>query len=269
MDRGTPVSALGGIVLLVVVIAVLGRVLGQQAARSWDIVLPGTRPTRAQARERAVAGLRQAASGLRARPSGSRRLKVLGVVLSDPVTGGPPRTADATPREDPQAPPAPRPAHAASPPPPEPQAAPPASPAPQETNGRNTPVTTPAVSAGSSALLVPGAEEMTAGMARLRRWAVNGNAEQKEAAFRALAEIWEHDAATVRALAQDMAEHGKYGIRVTEAVSEMAPVLSALSMRAAEAESMIAGVLNSTGRDLIASGQAPERRELMAEPGGL
>ncbi len=59
-----------------------------------------------------------------------------------------------------------------------------------------------------------------------------------------------------------------YGPEITEPVAEMAPALSALSTRAAEAESQVASLARMPVGELAASPrQAPERRE-MSEAGG-
>jgi hypothetical protein len=141
----------------------------------------------------------------------------------------------------------------------------PATPAePQSATGRNPGMTTSAAAPAA----VPGAEEMTAGMARLRAYAVSGNILHKQAALAALAEVLAQNAVTVAALAQSMQEESMYGPEITEPVAQMAPALSALSTRAAEAESQVASLARTPVGEVPGSRhQAPARAE-MAEAGG-
>jgi hypothetical protein len=252
---------LGGLAALIAVIWLLGRPLVRQGARSWDVVCPGTRPSRQQVREWAVPRMRSAAQAARsttvvfARPPGSRRPRVHVVVVDGaPDDDGAP---DGTPPAGPAGTAGPAPGKPGPARPPSP-AAPPAQPATAATGRTATTVTTPA---GSSAT-VPGAEEMTSGMAALRAYAVNGNARQKQGTFRAVSEVWEQDAAMVRALAQSMMEADQYSAGIIESVDEMAAVLGALATRAAETEGLIASLLAKTGDEMIDGGDAPHRSQL-------
>lgn len=300
------IHQIGGLVLLAIAVIVFGRLLGGEVARTWDARWPRTRPSRRQAVQWATTRARSAgrsafsyghARWTRSRLAGRLPARLLGVRLrkpEQPAEGGgegderrPPGTPDPG---DASQQPAPhrrnprvvqgsvvddgdeKPAGDEAPAQGDDGTAPPApgdpeSPARPQTTGRNPGMTTPATASASPAL-VPGAEEMTTGMARLRAYAVNGNILAKQAALAALAEVLAQNAATVAALARSMQEESMYGPEITEPVAGMAPALSALSTRAAEAESQVASLARTPVGEVPGSRhQAPDRRE-MQEAGG-
>lgn len=267
MDR------IGGLILLALAVVVFGRLLAREGARTWDARWPGTRPSRRQSIDWAAPRIRSAASygharWTRSRPAGWLPARVRGIVIRDPEPGDGAGEAAAPEPEDT---PKPRPSPRTPPPtvqgtvitgdvppaPARPAAAAQASQS-QSPTGRTTEVST----------LVPGAEEMTTGMASLRAYAVSGNILAKQAALGALAEVLAQDAATIAALARSMEEESMYGPEITEPVAQMATALRALSTRAAEAESAVASLARMPVGELAASSrQAPDRRE-MSEAGG-
>lgn len=266
-------GTIAGMAVLAVVVIVAGRVLAGQGARSWDVLRPGTRPSRRQAAGWGRSAARSAASygrarWARSRPAGWMPARVRGTVIRDPEPGD----GEGGPgRDDPQPGPSPR----SSPPAVQgtagtaggPAAQAPATGAPQPPTGRTTPVTTPAVTTGAPAL-VPGAEEMTAGMTRLRAYAVAGNINAKRAALAALAEVFAQDAAAVAALARSMQEESMFGSEITEPIAQMGPALRALSTRAAEAESQVASLAGTPVGEVPASRhQAPDRHEMSETTG--
>jgi len=250
----------------------------RQAARSWDLIAPGTRPTRGQAadwgrdRARSAASAARAAA-VRARPPGFRNMRVRGVVLNDP-----PAPAPAGPGASPPRPPAPAPAGTpgrpadASPPagsPPgrivtgaivtPPAATAPGTAVPSSATGRTTPVTIPAVASLSAT-----ADDTAAAYARTGAVAVTGNINDKIDAFAALSESFEAGGNVLRAIARSMEEDSLYGPEITEPAHALANIMLAAARAAAETEEQLRSLANTPVGEVPASRhQAPARSELM------
>jgi len=269
------IRILGGVLLFILLSGAGAGVFASEAARVWDALSPGTRPTRRQAADWALPRARSAwsaarAAAVRARPSGFRPVKVRGVVPDDPPAP-PPAEPGASPRPPASAASA-RPAPAAdrivtgtvvTP------AAPatPSSPA----SGRTTPVTSPAVAtAGSPAgdASLPLAEDIVAGFARLRASAVTGNINDKIAVYAEISVACEAAAAVLRALSQSMEDDSLYGPEITEPAHALAAYQNACARSASEVEEQLRSLAGTPVGEVPASRhRAPDRREL-SESGG-
>lgn len=259
------IRILGGVLLFILLSGAGAGVFASEAARVWDALSPGTRPTRRQAADWALPRARSAwsaahAAAVRARPSGFRPVKVRGVVLDDPPAP-PPAKPGASPRPSASAASA-RPAPAAdrimtgtvvTP------AAPatPSSPA----SGRTIPVTSPAVASAP-------AEDITTAYARLAATVAQGNINDKIAAYEAMSESFDAAAAALASIATSMEEESMYGPEITEPANALADAVRAAARDAAETAEQLRSLASTPVGEVPASRhRAPDRRE-MSESGG-
>jgi hypothetical protein len=251
------IRILGGVLLFILLSGAGAGVFASEAARVWDALSPGTRPTRRQAADWALPRARSAwsaarAAAVRARPSGFRPVKVRGVVLDDlgasPRPPAPAASARPAPAADrivtgtvvtPAAP------------------ATPSSPA----NGRTIPVTSPAVASAP-------AEDITTAYARLAATVAQGNINDKIAAYEAMSESFDAAAAALAAIATSMEEESMYGPEITEPAHALAAATRAAARDAAETAEQLRSLAGTPVGEVPASRhRAPDRREL-SESGG-
>lgn len=117
-----------------------------------------------------------------------------------------------------------------------------------------------------AALTVPGVEQIIEGAAALRRYIMSGNARAKQRGILAAEHVGDVFAATMRALARDMAEPGQhYGIEITEPIAMSALHFSTASLVLVDVNGRIAAVVRAT-EELRASGvQAPHHDQMTVQ----
>lgn len=117
-----------------------------------------------------------------------------------------------------------------------------------------------------AALSVPGVEQIIEGANTLRRYMMNGNARAKQRGIAGIEAAGDVLAATMRALARDMAEPGQhYGPEITEPIGMSALHFATASLVLADTGGRIAAVIRAMN-ELAASGvQAPHHEQLTAD----